>query len=93
MDWELKVSHVELRGSFADARPSLTDRAAWIRFTKNWKDDDEALTEDSIRRTAKHEMLHVLLAPLEQLVSTRYVSENQVEEAGHAVLMRLMALL
>lgn len=93
MDWKLYFAIGSKKGTDADCSVSPPDRYATLRLTKEWQEFANPLSDNALRESAKHEMLHVLLAPLETLLEERWLTRGQADEAGHAVIQRLMKLL
>lgn len=94
-DFELHFEHCLLGKSYyADCSVSLEDRQATIRFCLEWQTSNEPLNEATLKDLAKHELLHVLLAPMgRRLNYRRIVTTEEADEAEHTVLIRLMKLL
>ncbi len=97
-DWELHVdwSAQSCDQTYAECSANLTARTALITLWREWPDDKleaNQITEKNLKQTAKHEMIHVLLAPLAEVAASRYVSEDEYNAGNHAVVMRLMKLI
>ena len=57
------------------------------------RDVDKALFFSSVEDSAKHEVMHLLLAKLSWKASARVIGEGELEEAEHGIVMRLMKIL
>ena len=93
LDWELNFEHAPTAGALASCQPCFGSREVFLKLHPVWGEKGYPPTHENICETAKHEMIHVLLAPLEDLVAKRYITKDMENDAGHAVLIRLMKLL
>ena len=59
----------------------LSDRVATLGLATD--------IDASIRFIAKHEALELLLGPLQRLAESRYVTEEQIDEARHVIIRTL----
>lgn len=78
--WHVYFYHVDMgKDSYADIRLAVESRVAIVRF--NLKLDSVSYEQHNIARSAKHEAIHLLLAPLADLNSEPFVTERQCIEA------------
>lgn len=93
--WELRVNHLELDDDTqAKCCRNLNRRGATVLLNTKWVlDDEEPKTPEAIKSKARHEMIHVLTAPLELQAHNRYASELDLEMADHEVVATLDKLL
>lgn len=92
LEWELNFCHDKI-SSLASCDARFGSRNAYLSLATEWEDKCYPPTDENIRNTAKHEMLHLLLAPLEDSVNKRFLTREMASDAGHAVLQRLMQLI
>lgn len=89
-DWEITYQHRPLEErKLAEFCANLEQRQAVISLSTDSGDDGDR----EILSAAKHEMIHLLLAPFTELAEYRFVRHDELYQAEHAVLMRLMELL
>ena len=62
-----------------------------IALAKDWQ--HEKVTRKQLSETAKHEVLHILLAPVMVRAMARYTAENDLISAEHSIIQKLMKLL
>jgi len=89
--WMVYFKHEPLDGYFADVTFSCVDMVATVRLSsileeKDWKQRD-------IRRSAKHEALHLLLGRIEYEAKVRYTVEGTLYEAVEEVVHKLEGLI
>ena len=91
MDWRLCFRFETAEDGLAGIRCDFEGRIASVflnpfqeRCTKR---------EVDVRRSARHEMLHLLLAELQYLNGRRLVSDNTWQAAEHGVIRRLESVL
>ena len=65
---------------------NLIGMQAAILIDNQW--DDEP-TEQKLKETAFHEATELLLAPLNIMAVSRYVTESEIDTARHAIIQRL----
>jgi len=90
-DWEVDVVHggVEDSNHAAECLYQVDARRATIRLSKEFTHGSE-FTKDDIRQAAIHEVGELLLARLVFLAESRSVTYEQIEEAHHDVIARLL---
>jgi len=89
--WCLRFAHVYM-GEEVQARccQNLLQHGALLKFSTSWVvEQEEAKTCSSVREKARHEMIHVLTAPLRILADARHVTVDEVDAADHDVLQHL----
>jgi len=88
-DWRIeKSSRKAGKGAMADVGISYGDKLAVISIGKDW---GQPITDELIRSTALHEILHVFLRPLIESAQTR--DEMLIDSAEHSVVVLLEKLL
>ena len=94
LEWSLNFEHGKPRRTeMASCEPCFGSREAYLKLSVDWSDLAHPPTDENVRETAKHEMIHLLIAPLEDAVGQRYITKEVANDVGHAVLQRLMKLL
>lgn len=78
--WELFFEHIKLDGIYATVDMDLATRNARLEFAKDWPDNK--ITDEIIRETAKHEMIHLILGRINCLSRARYTTEAEINEAN-----------
>jgi len=67
---------------------------ATIYFTDEWNDEIRKLTPNNIiKRSVKHEIIHLLLAKLSDNGGARYVMIDEMDEAEEELVRKLEKLL
>lgn len=89
-DYEYAFFHTRI----TDGRAAETKRDLEASSMTIWLTTDSGGSEKfDVLETAKHEMLHVVLAEMGELAQYRYVRPNELEAAEHKTVNRLMKLL
>jgi hypothetical protein len=89
--WELVLEHFDLPADvFANCGCNPGQRSIRIRLCKK---SPVELTDDMLRESARHEMCHAIVEPLDTMGCCRYVTEDELNQASHEVLRRLIVLL
>ena len=97
---EFELSHVRLDFFFKDINNDLAncafytnDQIAEITLNIKSDKDDNTTVEKIIKRSAKHEMIEVLIGELRSLVSSPYVTRDEMFAANHRLVGRLEKLI
>lgn len=85
-EYEIVFKHTKIDGAYADTCTDAQSHQALIRLNVVWP---ESPTELTIRQTAFHEVIELLLGRLRCFSSSRFVLEREIDEAVHGVIMRL----
>jgi hypothetical protein len=89
--WELAVEHHQIgERVFANCGCNPGQRSIRIRLSKT---SEVPVTEASLLDSARHEMCHAVVEPLDSIGCCRYVTEDEINAASHEVLRRLMKVL
>lgn len=67
----LDVLHKDLKGKRAQCSTNLRKRVAYVALAKDWGND--TITEAGLRAAAKHEVMHIVLAPITDLGDERFL--------------------
>jgi len=90
-DWELEVEiGKEKTDNRATCYSGLEDKFCKITIDPMW---DVEPTDKLIKSCAFHEVLELLVAPMDVLMKERFITLPQINEARHTVIMRLQNLL
>ena len=89
-EWDFYFKLADLKGSVATTACDCEGHIAKITLNTNI---DRTACFHSLEDTAKHEILHVLMSPLMTKATYRYVRYDELDEAEHSILMRLIKLL
>ncbi len=85
--WEIMFDHYKSNKAYAYVNTDNKNHKAMITFTGT-KDD-----WTDMKKTAKHEMLHIVLARLTGLAEERYTRLDEIIEAEEEVVQILLKLL
>ena len=89
--YKVYFKHEPLDGSFASINVNQGDMIATVRLNSTLPDKDKPFRD--IKRSAKHEALHLLVGRLEQDGRYRYASESEIYEAGEELVNKLEELI
>ncbi len=78
----------EFSDSLGEIKYSAVQRRVTLKLSK-----DAKTTDDEVRYTARHEMIHALLAPLLIESQARYTTLEQIQTVEHEILHTLHKLL
>lgn len=90
-NWQVYFKHLKFRGevkAFARLKSNLSSHTATIFLNKDWEKD--LLTDERIKKSARHEVMHLLLARLGELSRSRYVTPTEFIEAEEEIVNRLV---
>ena len=91
LDYRVCYYHEDWSDSYGEARAwcrwNIEGRIASMCLNTNWKRDE--VTISNIKRSAFHEVSHLLLGRLDTLASARFVMPEDLKEEIHAVIRRL----
>ena len=77
--------------SFAEIIVNQNDRVATVKLNSKLPDNDKP--HKDIRRSAKHEAIHLLLMRMESCATNRYVREEEIYESTEEVVFKLESLI
>jgi len=89
--YKVYFKYEPLEESFADIKINQGSMVATVRLNSELPDKDKPHRD--IKRSAKHEALHLLVGRLEQDGRYRYSSENEICEATEELVFRLEDLI
>jgi hypothetical protein len=90
-DWRVYYRFEKVDGGLAACETIWEGKVATI--TLNPEQENCSKGEVDVKRTARHEVIHLLLGELRALNGKRLVTEGQWEAAEHAVVRRLEKVL
>ena len=85
-EWRVFYEHGD-SDSFAWCSSDHDGRCATLGLSTNWKHVQP--TAVSVRRSALHEVLHLLICDISYLVNSRVCTDAILETAQHAIIRRL----
>ena len=91
-EWEIVFVHGPLDAQ-SSIRYNLLGRTATFTFPLYWTDAIVPLNIATIKACAKHEVIELMLAEVFSIAAARYVSEEGLGAAAHALVRRLEKLL
>ena len=89
--YKVYFKYEPLEDHFAEITISQGNMVATVRLNSKLPDKDKPLKD--VKRSAKHEALHLLVGRLEQDGRYRYSSENEIYEATEELVFRLEDLI
>lgn len=98
-DWIVKCAHMRLTDARAQCMTRVTHRVCTIALGKVWMpkdgngDEHFAPTLRDVKETARHEVIHLLLARVQDLGTTRFVTEDESTQAIEGLCRHLHDLL
>jgi len=91
LDWNVYYRREYLKESYATIDIDLTEKTSTIKF--NTILDKSDIENSWIHRTAKHEMIHLLVGRLAEIANARYVTSSELDEAIEGLVHSLEALI
>ena len=91
--WEIYFAHEQDERAFASIAIKSCERVATFYLNTEWKDDIRMLSEREIRKCAKHETIHLLLTPLEELAMERFTTEREIDAVAEELTNKLVKLI
>lgn len=92
-DWDIYFSHDKFDESILATCDcgETENKKCVLSFNKEIKDDalDEMLTEFHIKKSAFHEVCHLLLANFQGMARYRYVTSSELTQEEHTIVTRL----
>lgn len=89
--YKVYFKYEPLDKSFADISINQGSMVATVSVNSELSDKDKPYKD--IKRSAKHEALHLLVARLEHNGKYRYTSENEIYESAEELVFRLESLI
>lgn len=89
--YQVYFKHEPLDSSFASITIRQGDMVATVKLNSKVPDKDKP--HQDIKRSAKHEAIHLLVGRVEQNGRYRFTSENEIYEATEELVVRLEGLI
>jgi len=89
--YQVYFKYEPIEESFADISINQTMMAATVRLSSKLPDEDKQYKD--VKRSAKHEAIHLLIGRLEQNGRSRYISSEEIYEAGEELVVKLEGLI
>lgn len=89
--WQVYFKHGPVDDAFANVRYTLGDMVATVWLNSKLSKGDKPFKD--IRKSAKHEALHLLIARLEGNACHRWVSRAEIEESSEELVNKLDSLI
>jgi hypothetical protein len=87
--WKIYYLFGELKDDFGQCRSSANGRVVTLVLSKDYSIEEKINKRQQIQETALHEVLELLLAPLERLAMERTWSVDEYEREKHRVIRTL----
>ena len=89
--YKVYFKHEPVPDGFADINVILTDMVATVRLSNEVTEKDNEFID--IKRSAKHEALHLLLIRLEHNGRARFINSNEIYESTEELVHKLEDLI
>jgi len=89
--YKVYFKYEPIENGFASITANQNDMVATVRLNSDLPDKDKP--HKDIKRSAKHEAIHLLLFRLEHRTIARYVSEEEIYEAIEELVFKLEDLI
>ncbi len=80
-----------LENRFASIAPDSRNMAATVRLNSKLLDEDKPFKD--IKKSAKHEAMHLMLARLDDLASNRFVTQDEIYAANEELANKIADLI
>ena len=88
--WRVEYAH-EKMDNRAEYRCNYADRTAELVLSSHWKDDH--VTDERVRDSARHEVIHLLLAGLHTAALARHIERDRLSGVVEATVRHLEEVL
>ena len=92
--WEVQFRHVEAKDceeSYACLHLNMADYVAIVKLSKEW--DDRVVNNYSLKKCAKHEAIHMLIAKLSCCARSKYITRREIESSEEELVKQLVILI
>ena len=89
--YKVYFKYEPMEGCFASISVTQNDMVATVRFNSQLPDEYKPFRD--IKRSAKHEAIHLLLQRLEHRAISRYVASEEIYEAVEELVFKLEDLI
>lgn len=92
-DWKVYYEFDKMDDAFGRITKNYIAHVATIYLTDEWDETGLVSIELGIKETAKHEIIHLLLGDISAMISSRFVTEDEVVHAEEKLVRKLEGLL
>lgn len=92
-NWEICFGLTTKTDILSSLAIRLSGYIATFFLCENWDNRVMPLTEENVRKTAKHEVIHLLLARLAVNGAERFITPDQLTEAEEEVVRKLESII
>lgn len=90
--WSIYFEHKSYDNAYATMLINYSGRAATVGLNTEWP-EPRLLNQQTLDRSALHEALHLLIAPVEDLACLRYITESSLDIAVEELVNSLTSAL
>lgn len=88
-NWEVAFAITKKEGVMGSCEHSLQGYTATLFLCNKWEDEIKPCTPETIKETAKHEVIHLLLGRFSECGEARFVNRDELNEAEEELVRRL----
>ena len=92
-DWDIVYEFTRNSSDAGGCHTKYEDCQATIKFDSDFIDGHLISKSTHIKETAKHEMIELMLAPINILGKSRVFDETEFNHQRHRIIMKLMRIL
>lgn len=92
-EWSDYYEFGALEDCYAQVRMNYEGRVATLALNKEWPEDNRRPSRDELKKTALHEVLHILIYPIRANGGKRYIVEGTMNEIEEGTVNRLCRVL
>ena len=94
LGWTVSYEWLETNGAYAQCKTHFRNRTVTFGLCKAWPQERaHPLTRAAIDTSAKHEVIHLLLSPLDTLACDRFTTEAEINTMEEEIVVKLEQLL
>lgn len=87
-DWTFYYQHKKLDGANAQAITNIVSRSATLKLSTNYDCGTNDVIQD-IKESARHEVCHIFLADISDLIGSRWVTQDEYQQASERITRKL----
>lgn len=92
--WHLYFDHDDIGDNYARVVVNLLGRVATFILTRDWAHPSIVpLNQTELDRSARHEVIHLLVGPVGTLLAARFVTQDEIVAAEEELVRHLEELL
>jgi hypothetical protein len=90
--WHIYYAHKQLEdvNYGAECCPEISSHTAWVNFNT---ESISGHSDEELDRFAKHEILHILVSSVSELIYERFISKSEVARSIETLVVKLEGLL